>query len=216
MVRERSRYDDLHDKYDPILTTKAGTRYERLAAMVFKSLEDKKTVIHDVSLRGDDPEVKHQIDVTIERDGKTARTIIECKDFDISGKDVGLDIIRNLRSVIEDTGADEGVVLTCNGFTEDARRYAKSKNIKLLILRAAEEADTEGRILNVTLNIIALSPHNVSVSISVSSEATRMQLAEQLKEIGVEQTINLHDEIYVVERDDKIRLINWLFAISGG
>ena len=30
---ERSRYDELHDKYHTILTTKAGTRYERLAAI---------------------------------------------------------------------------------------------------------------------------------------------------------------------------------------
>jgi hypothetical protein len=32
----RSRYDDLNDKYHALLSTKAGTRYERLAAIVFK------------------------------------------------------------------------------------------------------------------------------------------------------------------------------------
>src|ERR1700740_2417596 len=94
----RSRYDDLHDKYHRILTTKAGTRYERLAAMVFKALEDRNVVIHDLELPGDDPEVKHQIDVTIEIGGVTKRVIIECKDFDISEEKVGLDIIRSFRS----------------------------------------------------------------------------------------------------------------------
>ena len=82
----RSRYDELHDKYHKILTTKAGTRYEQLAALVFKALESKNAVIHDMELAGEDPQVKHQIDVTVEIAGKTRRAIIECKDFDISGE----------------------------------------------------------------------------------------------------------------------------------
>lgn len=86
----RSRYDDLHDKYHKILTTKAGTRYERLAALVFKALEDRNAVIHDMELVGEDPDVKHQIDVTVEIAGTTRRVVIECKDFDISGEKVGL------------------------------------------------------------------------------------------------------------------------------
>lgn len=36
----RSRYDGLHDRFDPIKTGKAGTRYERLAAMVLKAPDD--------------------------------------------------------------------------------------------------------------------------------------------------------------------------------
>jgi hypothetical protein len=58
----RSRYDELHDKYDAILTTKSGTRYEHLAAMVFKALEESTAVIHDLSLLGES-DVSHQIDV---------------------------------------------------------------------------------------------------------------------------------------------------------
>src|SRR5262249_1709328 len=68
----RSRYDELHDKYHKILTTKAGTRYEQLAALVFKALQDKNAVIHDMELAGEDPEVKHQIDVTVEIAGNTS------------------------------------------------------------------------------------------------------------------------------------------------
>jgi hypothetical protein len=40
-MTQRSKYDELHDRFHAILSTKAGTRYEMLAAMVFKSLEDK-------------------------------------------------------------------------------------------------------------------------------------------------------------------------------
>ena len=69
----RSRYDALHDKYHQILTTKAGTRYERLAALVFKVLEDKNVVVHDLKLAGEDTDVKHQIDVSIESASVTKR-----------------------------------------------------------------------------------------------------------------------------------------------
>jgi hypothetical protein len=62
----RSRYDELHDKYD---ATKSGTRYERLAAMVFKVLEESTAVIHDVSLLGES-DVSHQIDVQDSRRSK--------------------------------------------------------------------------------------------------------------------------------------------------
>jgi hypothetical protein len=90
----RSRYDDLHDKYTSLLTSKAGTRYERLSAIVFKVLNENNVVIHDVRLLGDS-EVSHQIDVRIEIDGRARRVILECKDFDLSGRKVGLDVVRN-------------------------------------------------------------------------------------------------------------------------
>jgi hypothetical protein len=74
-----------------------------LAALVFRFLEEHTVVIHDLKLVGDDSDVNHQIDVLIEKDGDHRDVLVECKDFDISGDPVGLDILRNFRSVIEDT-----------------------------------------------------------------------------------------------------------------
>ncbi|KIL36210.1 hypothetical protein SD71_09695 [Cohnella kolymensis] len=48
---------------------KNGSKYERLAAVVYKILDDSKTVIHDMRLRGDGKSAQHQIDVTIEKGG---------------------------------------------------------------------------------------------------------------------------------------------------
>ncbi len=48
----RSHYDDLHDRYSAIRTNKRGTRYERLAAVVFAALEERSVVIHDLTLVG--------------------------------------------------------------------------------------------------------------------------------------------------------------------
>jgi Restriction endonuclease len=129
MTRSKSKYDELHDRFFTILSTKAGTRYERLAALVFKRLHEQHAVIHDFKLIGAS-KVKHQIDVLLEIDGKSRRVLVECKDFDKAGKPVGLGIIRNFWAVIEDTHADEAFVVTCTRYTPPARRYATAKGIK--------------------------------------------------------------------------------------
>lgn len=72
----RSKFDELHDKYFSILTNKSGTRYERLAALVFKSLHESGIVIHDLKLVGDTG-VQHQIDVVVETDSVQRRILIE-------------------------------------------------------------------------------------------------------------------------------------------
>jgi hypothetical protein len=156
----RSKYDELHDRYLAILSSKAGTRYERLAALVFKCLHEQHAVVHDFKLTGNST-VKHQIDVLVEEDGKRKRVLVECKDFDKSGKPVGLGVLRDFRSVLEDTGADEAFVVTCTGFTKQAQKYAKAKGIKLAVLRAFEEADWEGRVRRVVVNLIIQPPPQV-------------------------------------------------------
>ena len=100
-MQRRSQYDELHDKYNSIETTKAGTRYERLAAMVFRYIEESGVVLHDRRLIGDTG-VKHQIDITIKTNSNKRRVLIECKDFDLSDNKVGLPIIRNFWAVVDD------------------------------------------------------------------------------------------------------------------
>lgn len=148
----RSRYDELHDRFDPIKTGKAGTRYERLAAMVLKALDYRDVVVHDMRLTGDST-VPHQIDVTVQRGGVDRRILVECKDFDLREAKVNLDIVRSFRSVIEDTGVDDAIIVTCVGFTEPAKTFAKAKGIKLAILRTFEEADREGRLQKIILRM---------------------------------------------------------------
>lgn len=153
----RSRYDELHDRFVSGATSKAGTRYERLAAIVLKVLNDQRRVIHDLRLLGES-EVKHQIDVTIEADGKARRVLVECKDFDISGDPVGLGIIRDFFGVVSDLKPDEAVVVTCNDFTADARKYAAAKGIKLATLREHEVPEGHARVSRVEMTMIVTWP----------------------------------------------------------
>lgn len=198
----RSRYDELHDKYHGIVTTKAGTRYERLAAMVFKCLEDRNVVIHDFKLAGDDPDVKHQIDVTVENAGVMKRVIVECKDFDISEAKVGLGIIRNFRSVVEDTKADEGIVMTCTGFTEDAQKYARSKDIKLAVLRLFETRDVKGRITKFIVGVITQQPANPKATVAIP-EAEDSHYSAQLIEIGVKEGVHNTDPVFFIRGSER-------------
>jgi hypothetical protein len=199
---KRSRYDELHDKYHKILTTKAGTRYERLAAMVFKALESNNVVIHDFALAGADPDVKHQIDVKIEVAGAVKRILVECKDFDISGEKVGLDIIRSFRSVIEDTQADQGFVFTCNGFTSDAAKYAASKGIKLCVLRLFEDRDMNGRITKILLNVTSLQPKDPKVALFLNEQHQEIY-ARELAAIGVKSGTRNTDPINFVRGTER-------------
>jgi Restriction endonuclease len=204
----RSRYDELHDRYHAILTTKGGTRYERLAALVFKILEDRNVVIHDLKLVGDSS-VPHQIDVSIEVGGKRRRVIVECKDFDLSRQKVGLDILRNFRSVIEDTKSDEGIVLTCNGYTKEAQKYAKAKNIKLAVLREIQDEDLEGLIQTIVVNLHIQSNKNHATTVSMS-QADHDLFAAECSRYCIHGGIHQYHPVFFVRGADRIRFTDFL------
>jgi Restriction endonuclease len=187
MSKQRSRYDELHDEYYNLLSIKSGTRYERLAAIVFKSLEQSGTVIHDLKLLGGS-QVKHQIDVTIERNGKHHRIILECKDFDISGEKVGLGIVRDFYGVIADIKPDESYIITCNGFTRDAKKYARTMHIGLVVLREFYESDWAGRIREININLIAVIPSQPRVNIEFKQENDRQKINNDLRTVGIDLT----------------------------
>lgn len=209
----RSRYDDLHDRYHQILTTKAGTRYERLTALVFKALDDQNTVIHDLKLSGEDPEVKHQIDVDIELPGIGARRVlIECKDFDVGDKPVGIGIVRDFRSVIEDTKADLGIIITCIGFTGPAKKYAQSKGIKLCIMRIAESDDLKGRIESIVLRLIVEERIVELASIYLNDVNNRI-FEDNLKKKNIGSTgIGSDDPVYFVKDTTKEQFCDFLYS----
>jgi hypothetical protein len=184
MSNQRSRYDELHDYYYKILSTKSGTRYERLAAVVFKFLEQSSTVIHDLKLVGDS-RVSHQIDVTIERAGKQQHVILECKDFDVSGKKVGLGIVRDFYGLIADVNPDEAYVVTCNGFTDDAERYAKSKHIGLVVLREFRESDWEGRVQQSIVHLTPVTTTQPKVNIEFKHNSAWQKINRDLQTMGI-------------------------------
>lgn len=107
---------------------KSGTKYERLAAIVFRLLTEQLTV-HDLRLKGDTG-VPHQIDAVIGPEHK--RVLIEAKDYE---RTVDLPIAVHFWGVVEDLKPDEAFIVTTRGFSGNATKYAKAKGIRLAVLR---------------------------------------------------------------------------------
>lgn len=198
-----SRYDALHDKYSQLASSKSGTRYERLAALVLKALNESGVVIHDLKLAGDS-DVPHQIDVNVEVDGKAKHLIVECKDFDVSGNKVGLNIVRSFWAVVDDTGADESWIITCNGFTKGAQKYAKHKGIKLLIIRTYDENKDGQYISTIKVNLTYITRGQPIVNLSLPNELAVAKFNEDLNAAGLSASLIKGDPVYINTPSSKV------------
>lgn len=149
---------------------KAGTKYERLAALVFKMLT-ASTTIHDLRLTGE-VGVPHQVDVVVGDESK--RVLIEAKDYD---RKVSLPVVRDFSAVVADLEPEEAFVVSTVGFSENAQRWASDKGIKLAILRPPQDDEDWGQLLqriDVSMRISAPADPKVTWFVD-RSEAHRFQ-----------------------------------------
>lgn len=101
--------------------------------------------------------VEHQVDVlTSHSDGiHIYKTAIECKYWQ---ENINKDIVMKVADIIEDAGINKGVIVSKNGFTPDAIKVAKYRNIGLVELREMTDEDWKGRIRNISISINLLLP----------------------------------------------------------
>jgi len=186
---------------------KNGTKYERLAAIVFKILSSDDTVIHDLKLKGDGKVASHQIDVTIEKNHTKKRILIECKDYD---NVIGIDIIRDFFGAIYQIQPDESFVVTTKGYTKPAVDFANDEKIKLFVLRAFSESDWEDRIQNI--EIIASIRHiddPVIKSWKLSNSAEFQTLTHKHKDlIGKKFSCNAYKTFFYDKDGHKTQSFN--------
>lgn len=126
----------------------SGTKYERLTAIAFRQITDRATV-HDLRLRGESG-VAHQIDAVVGDERK--RVLIEAKDYD---KPVSLPIVRNFWAATEDIGPDEAFIVTTEGFSRNAIKYAAAKGISLAVLRPPRDEDWGNLCRRIVLSLTA-------------------------------------------------------------
>jgi hypothetical protein len=176
-----------------------------LAALVFKSLEQRGAVIHDQKLIGDS-KVKSQIDVIVEDPhGSNRRVLIECKDFDVSGENVDIGIVRCFWAVVDDIKPTDAMIITCNGFTLPAIQYAAHKQIKLAILRKIGSDDN--LIENVCLNLKWIFSTDIHVEYLFPDES----IIDKLKQCLSENRADLcSPEVYLDGSIGHIRVIDFL------
>jgi hypothetical protein len=193
-MKQQSTYDKIHDKYQKTSNKKQGVKYERLAALVFKSLEKQGVIIHDKKLKGKSG-VPHQIDVIAEdKDGEKRRIMVECKDFDIrKKKHVGIEIVRNFLSVInEQEPKPEGIIISCDGFSRDAIKFATYYKIKLGILRQITDEDLEGRITKISIDFQYKSTPEAFIRLLFADMAIQEEFKRCLRENDIND-ISLSD-----------------------
>jgi Restriction endonuclease len=150
--REPDAIELIYNEYVADEKLKHGTKYERLAAIVFKTIMGEHKVVHDLRLSGPGKRTKHQIDVTVERhDGKRLRLIIECRHLFASSRrsTIDLDAVRSFASLVRDLQPDQGMMLTTVGYTKDARTFAEDEGVALGILREFRDEDWDGRVREV-------------------------------------------------------------------
>lgn len=159
--------ETIYDEYIAEEKLKQGTKYEKIAAVVFKTLNTNDVVIHDLTLRGDGKKTAHQIDVTIESSNVSRRVLIECKDYDSK---VGISIVRDFFGAVSQIKPDEAFVVTTEGYTRGARTFAEDEGIKLAILREFKDEDWEGRIQKIHIKGTVTSINQPSLAWVAANE----------------------------------------------
>ena len=112
--------------------------YQREAAQFLSSLGFDVAV--DEKLRG--VRGSHDVDVVArgQRAGLELLWVVECKRWN---RRVSKDRVLTLRALIEDVGADKGILLAENGFQSGARDAAQGTNVQLTSLGQLKEASLE-------------------------------------------------------------------------
>lgn len=147
------KIEQVYDQYIAADKLKHGTKYERLAAIIFKLLHgDASRVLHDIRLVGDGKKTNHQIDVVVEQGGRLKRIIVECKEFD-KNKKVPLKVARDFKGVCVQLQPHEAIIVTNNGFTKPALTYCREEQLVPLVLRPFLEEDWVGRIRGIELQL---------------------------------------------------------------
>lgn len=122
-----------------------NTEYERFTQEVYRQLSqvtkvNAAKVQHDVKLEGKSGQ-KHQIDVfwEYEKDGKTHRVIIECKNYK---RRISLEKVCAFKGVLDDFDGVSGIMVTKVGYQKGAKQYAQQYAIALKVLRTPQYGET--------------------------------------------------------------------------
>lgn len=186
--------------------------YEKVVKEIYQALGRAKGVV--IECWGGACRVKgvsgqsHQIDVlTKHSDGiHEYRTAISCKYWN---RKVGLPNVRDWAQVIDDTKLNKGVIVSKQGFTGPAKKYAAAMNIGLVELRQPADRDWDGYIREVQLNLVIEHPpliYGVKLEISgqgpndsdlcVDQSSWNLAYDEMLFQIPGREAVTLQQLVY--------------------
>ncbi|ENN2394548.1 restriction endonuclease [Vibrio alginolyticus] len=107
------------------MKTKQIPDWKQYEWLITKILHDERsepnvTVLGDLRIRGEYSERSRQIDVLIEQG--SIRTIVECKHYD---KPIDVKAAESFMSMMNDVGANFGVLISSNGFTSSVPKRVR-------------------------------------------------------------------------------------------
>lgn len=192
--------DLVYDRHVADEHLKHGTKYERLAALIYKIIDEQSTVIHDMKLRGPGKLAEHQIDVTISTPGQEQqRLIVECRDKN-EGNKIGQGEVRDFATVVRSLGA-KGLMLTTTGFTQGAENVAADEGIDLGTLTSFSEEDWEGRVKEVKVLARMQLPSQIEANLGSPDPGSQLDLREAVPGETIIRTPTEAVELAVVVRE---------------
>ncbi|MGD6735383.1 restriction endonuclease [Photobacterium leiognathi subsp. mandapamensis] len=175
--------------------------YEEVTAFVYSILKEKQNISilgygNSCKVTGKS-DVSHQIDVLAEHynESKTPiKTAIECKYYK---SNISKDPIMKLAEIIEDCDIDCGIIVTLTGFTEDAIKFARYRNISLIELRPPTDKDWAGKYRDMTLSFTFINPFISRFNFHTSDETAieNHEFNNSFIQYPDSYTINLNDFI---------------------
>jgi Restriction endonuclease len=160
-----SAADELHERIFGFVPAKAGTAYERLAAIVLAGL-GWESVKHQTKLQPQGRRAEQRLDVTATHpDGSIQRLLVECKDW---GRDVGKGTMDALIGVRDQTGFDSAMAVTTKGFTSGAIDVAVDEDIAMVRLREVRSDDSF--VMAFSIEIVPWGHDWSNVQLLVASE----------------------------------------------
>lgn len=155
------------------LPAKDGEAYELLAAAACKLLAPSCPVFHDSRVRGELSKSMYFLDVHTAKGGSSAAG--EAKDYTADKRKVGRGDFQKLGGALGDLPVAKGTFFSATGFTKPALQYAAAaativgKPIEPIHLRPSEEADHEGRLESIRVQIHIEQP-SVAFGVDLTDE----------------------------------------------
>ncbi len=161
-----SAADALHERVFGFTPPKAGTAFERLAAVVLAGL-GWENVKHETRLQPEGRRAEQRLDITATYpDGSIQRLLVECKDWN---RDVGKGTMDALVGVRDQANFDAAMAVTTRGFTGGAIDVAVDENIAMVLLR--EVQPDEKFVMSIEVKTVLWGHDWSNVQILIASDA---------------------------------------------
>lgn len=164
-----SAADELHKQVFGFTPPKAGTAFERLAAVVLAGL-GWENVRHETKLQPQGRRAEQRLDITATHpDGSIEHLLVECKDWN---KDVGKGTMDALVGVRDQANFDAAMAVTTKGFTSGAIDVAVDENIAMVVLREVRPDESFVRSIEIQTVIWGSDWSNVQVLADPDAEVS--------------------------------------------